>query len=692
MDYRRVHSISGRIRVHIKGKKRLSIDEAEYLEAKLRGVSFIRSVKIYERLADASVEYDGDEEEVLRSLRETDLSLSEKEKPLTGRRSLNVKTGEKLILHTIRHFTKRLFLPYPARCLFACLNSGGYISKGIRTLVKSGLKVEVLDAAAVSVSLLRKDPATAASVMFLLKIGEILEEWTHKKSVYDLADAMDIRVDTVKVKSPSGEEKETDASLVKPGDRVLVYMGTMIPFDGTVKGGEAMVNQSGLTGESAPVRKTEGDTVYAGTVLEEGNLEIEVKETAGNSRFESIVALIETGEKMKSAAAGKAERIADRLVPYSFAGVILTWLITRNVNKALSILMVDFSCALKLAMPVTVISAMRDCLKRGISVKGGKFLEAVAKADTIVFDKTGTLTKATPEVVRVIPFNGNNETEMLRTAACLEEHFPHSVANAVVRKAEEQNLRHREIHSDVRYIVAHGIASEINGKRAVIGSGHFIFEDESCIVPENEKEKFEAIPPEYSHLYLAIDGVLSAVICISDPVKETAGETIRRLKGAGFENVIMMTGDSERTAHAIATQTGIDEYYAEVLPEEKSSLILKKQKEGHTVVMVGDGVNDSPALSAANAGIAIAEGAHIAAEVADITIHTDDLLSLVLLKKLAIEMDRRVEKNYRSIIGFNSGLIILGLFGFAKPSRLALLHNASTLAIGLKSMTPLELK
>ena len=692
MDYRRVHSISGRIRVHIKGKKRLSIDEAEYLEAKLRGVSFIRSVKIYERLADASVEYDGDEEEVLRSLRETDLSLSEKEKPLTGRRSLNVKTGEKLILHTIRHFTKRLFLPYPARCLFACLNSGGYISKGIRTLVKSGLKVEVLDAAAVSVSLLRKDPATAASVMFLLKIGEILEEWTHKKSVYDLADAMDIRVDTVKVKSPSGEEKETDASLVKPGDRVLVYMGTMIPFDGTVKGGEAMVNQSGLTGESAPVRKTEGDTVYAGTVLEEGNLEIEVKETAGNSRFESIVALIETGEKMKSAAAGKAERIADRLVPYSFAGVILTWLITRNVNKALSILMVDFSCALKLAMPVTVISAMRDCLKRGISVKGGKFLEAVAKADTIVFDKTGTLTKATPEVVRVIPFNGNNETEMLRTAACLEEHFPHSVANAVVRKAEEQNLRHREMHSDVRYIVAHGIASEINGKRAVIGSGHFIFEDESCIVPENEKEKFEAIPPEYSHLYLAIDGVLSAVICISDPVKETAGETIRRLKGAGFENVIMMTGDSERTAHAIAAQTGINEYYAEVLPEEKSSLILKKQKEGHTVVMVGDGVNDSPALSAANAGIAIAEGAHIAAEVADITIHTDDLLSLVLLKKLAIEMDRRVEKNYRSIIGFNSGLIILGLFGFAKPSRLALLHNASTLAIGLKSMTPLELK
>ena len=691
MKYRILHRTYKRVRLHIEGKNKLSLKEGEYIRQALLAKSFIYNIKIYERLADVAIEFEtGEEKRALSAAAGVDIGLSKKTELSVERRSLDIETRERLVGEITAHIVKKIFFPAPARALFTFINSIGYIFKGIRTLIRSGLKVEVLDATAITVSLLRKDHATAASVMFLLKIGEILEGWTHKRSVYDLANAMDLKVDKVWIKRADGVEVEVKSDQVNPGDVVCVRMGSMIPFDGVVRDGEAMVNQSGLTGESIPVMKLVGDTVYAGTVIEEGNIEAEVRKAAGSSRFESIVSMIENSEKMKSEVQGKAERIADRLVPYSFSGVLLTWLLTRNANKALSILMVDFSCALKLAMPVTVLSAMRDCLEKGISVKGGKFLEAVAKADTIVFDKTGTLTKAEPSVVDIIPFNGNDRTEMLRIAACLEEHFPHSVANAVVRRAEEEHLRHREMHTEVRYIVAHGIASEIGGKRAVIGSGHFVFEDEGCVIPEKEREKFNFVPEEYSHLYLAIDGVLAAVICIFDPLKEASREVIGELRKSGFETVIMMTGDSKRTAAAIARETGVDEYYAEVLPEEKAERIKKAQAEGHTVVMVGDGINDSPALSAADAGIAITEGAHITREIADITIHSEDLMNLVYLKKLAVEMDKRVEKNYRDIISFNSALICLGLLGFIRPSELAILHNSFTLLTGLESMTPLK--
>lgn len=680
------HEAKGRMRIHAV-QNRMSYAQADTLLYFLHSQKEVTFAKVYDRTCDAVISYVGDRQtiiELLRGFHYEDVEVPEGLIENSGR-ELNNTYQEKLIGKIVFHYARRWILPYPIRICLTSLRSVKYIWKGLTTLAAGKIEVPVLDATAIGVSVLRSDFNTAGSIMFMLGIGELLEEWTHKKSVDDLARTMSLNVGKVWLVS-GGQEVLVSTSQIKAGDKVVVHMGNIIPFDGVVAEGEAMVNQASLTGESVPVRKTVESTAYAGTVVEEGELTILVKEVGGSSRFEKIVKMIEDSEKLKSGAESKAEHLADKLVPYSLGGTILTYLLTRNVTKALSILMVDYSCALKLAMPISVLSAIREASLYNVTVKGGKYLEAVAEADTIVFDKTGTLTKAKPTVVDVVSFNGESTDELLRIAACLEEHFPHSMAKAVVDAATQKNLEHEEMHSKVEYIVAHGIASKINEKRAVIGSAHFVFEDENCVIPEGEQEKFDALPKEYSHLYLAIEGKLAAVICIEDPLREEASAVVQSLKRAGLSKVVMMTGDSERTAAAIAKRVGVDEYYSEVLPEDKASFVEREKAAGRKVIMIGDGINDSPALSAANVGIAISDGAEIAREIADITVSSDDLYQIVTLKLLSDSLMERIKKNYRRIVGFNSLLIVLGVTGVIQPTTSALLHNSSTLLIGLESM------
>lgn len=680
------HEAKGRMRIHAV-QNRMSYAQADTLLYFLHSQKEVTFAKVYDRTCDAVISYVGDRQtiiELLRGFHYEDVEVPEGLIENSGR-ELNNTYQEKLIGKIVFHYARRWILPYPIRICLTSLRSVKYIWKGLTTLAAGKIEVPVLDATAIGVSVLRGDFNTAGSIMFMLGIGELLEEWTHKKSVDDLARTMSLNVGKVWLVS-GGQEVLVPTSQIKAGDKVVVHMGNIIPFDGVVAEGEAMVNQASLTGESVPVRKTVESTAYAGTVVEEGELTILVKEVGGSSRFEKIVKMIEDSEKLKSGAESKAEHLADKLVPYSLGGTILTYLLTRNVTKALSILMVDYSCALKLAMPISVLSAIREASLYNVTVKGGKYLEAVAEADTIVFDKTGTLTKAKPTVVDVVSFNGESTDELLRIAACLEEHFPHSMAKAVVDAATQKNLEHEEMHSKVEYIVAHGIASTINEKRAVIGSAHFVFEDENCVIPEGEQEKFDALPKEYSHLYLAIEGKLAAVICIEDPLRGEASAVVQSLKRAGLSKVVMMTGDSERTAAAIAKRVGVDEYYSEVLPEDKASFVEREKAAGRKVIMIGDGINDSPALSAANVGIAISDGAEIAREIADITVSSDDLYQIVTLKLLSDSLMERIKKNYRRIVGFNSLLIVLGVTGVIQPTTSALLHNSSTLLIGLESM------
>ena len=680
------HEAKGRMRIHAV-QNRMSYAQADTLLYFLHSQKEVTFAKVYDRTCDAVISYVGDRQtiiELLRGFHYEDVEVPEGLIENSGR-ELNNTYQEKLIGKIVFHYARRWILPYPIRICLTSLRSVKYIWKGLTTLAAGKIEVPVLDATAIGVSVLRGDFNTAGSIMFMLGIGELLEEWTHKKSVDDLARTMSLNVGKVWLVS-GGQEVLVPTSQIKAGDKVVVHMGNIIPFDGVVAEGEAMVNQASLTGESVPVRKTVESTAYAGTVVEEGELTILVKEVGGSSRFEKIVKMIEDSEKLKSGAESKAEHLADKLVPYSLGGTILTYLLTRNVTKALSILMVDYSCALKLAMPISVLSAIREASLYNVTVKGGKYLEAVAEADTIVFDKTGTLTKAKPTVVDVVSFNGESTDELLRIAACLEEHFPHSMAKAVVDAATQKNLEHDEMHSKVGYIVAHGIASTINEKRAVIGSAHFVFEDENCVIPEGEQAKFDSLPNEYSHLYLAIEGKLAAVICIEDPLREEASAVVQSLKRAGLSKVVMMTGDSERTAAAIAKRVGVDEYYSEVLPEDKASFVEREKAAGRKVIMIGDGINDSPALSAANVGIAISDGAEIAREIADITVSSDDLYQIVTLKLLSDSLMERIKKNYRRIVGFNSLLIVLGVTGVIQPTTSALLHNSSTLLIGLESM------
>ena len=680
------HETKGRMRIHAV-QNRMSYAQADTLLYFLHSRKEVTFAKVYDRTCDAVISYVGDRQTIiglLRSFHYEDVEVPEGLIENSGR-ELNNTYQEKLIGKIVFHYARRWILPYPIRICLTSIQSVKYLWKGLTTLAAGRIEVPVLDATAIGVSVLRSDFNTAGSIMFMLGIGELLEEWTHKKSVDDLARTMSLNVGKVWLVS-GGQEVLVPTSQIKAGDKVVVHMGNIIPFDGVVAEGEAMVNQASLTGESVPVRKTVESTAYAGTVVEEGELTILVKEVGGSSRFEKIVKMIEDSEKLKSGAESKAEHLADKLVPYSLGGTILTYLLTRNVTKALSILMVDYSCALKLAMPISVLSAIREASLYNVTVKGGKYLEAVAEADTIVFDKTGTLTKAKPTVVDVVSFNGESTDELLRIAACLEEHFPHSMAKAVVDAATQKNLEHEEMHSKVEYIVAHGIASTINEKRAVIGSAHFVFEDENCVIPEGEQEKFDALPKEYSHLYLAIEGKLAAVICIEDPLREEASAVVQSLKRAGLSKVVMMTGDSERTAAAIAKRVGVDEYYSEVLPEDKASFVEREKAAGRKVIMIGDGINDSPALSAANVGIAISDGAEIAREIADITVSSDDLYQIVTLKLLSDSLMERIKKNYRRIVGFNSLLIVLGVTGVIQPTTSALLHNSSTLLIGLESM------
>ena len=680
------HEMKGRLRIHII-QNRMTYAEADTLSWYLEEQENVTEVKVYERTADAVICYKGEREEILTVLKQ--FSYEKAEVPETvlssSGRQLNEEYKERLITKTVLHYGSKLFLPMPVRAVITSVKSVKYIWKGIRCLAHGRLEVPVLDATAISVSVFRKDFATAGSVMFLLGIGEIIEEWTHKKSVGDLARSMSLNVKKVWLKRED-QEILVKSSEVQPGDEIIVHMGNVIPFDGEVSDGEGMVNQASLTGEAMPVRRVSGQSVYAGTVLEEGELQIRVKAVTGSTRYEKIVSMIEDSEKLKSSVEGKAEHLADRLVPYTLLGTGAAWLLTRNVTRTLSVLMVDFSCALKLAMPITVLSAIREAGENHITVKGGKFLEAVADADTIVFDKTGTLTKATPTVKDVVVFGEYPKEEALRIAACLEEHFPHSMAKAVVDAAKERNLSHEEMHSKVEYIVAHGISSYINDKKVVIGSSHFVFEDEECTIDPQYQDRYDTLPSEYSHLYLAIEHKLAAVICIEDPLREEAAEMVKSLKAAGITKVVMMTGDSERTAAAIAKRVGVDEYYAEVLPEDKANFVEKEKAEGRKVIMIGDGINDSPALSAADAGIAISDGAEIAREIADITIAADDLREVVTLKLLSNLMLKRIHRNYRSIVGINSGLIVLGVTGMIQPTMSALLHNTSTLLISLRSM------
>ena len=684
-----LHDTAGRLRVHL-CCKRMTLRQADVLEYYLLAVDGVRSVKVYDRTRDAVVVYDAERECMIRALARFSFEKAEKLDlaPEHTSRTLNREFEDKLALTVMRRCASNLFLPAPVTSALAVIRSAKYIKEGLLALWHRKLSVAVLDATAVTVSMVRGDFATAGSVMFMLRLGEILEEWTHKKSVADLASAMSLRVENV-WQQVDGTEVLTKVTDVKPGDRIVIRTGGMIPLDGRVVEGEAMVNQSSLTGESMPVAKWPGSPVYAGTVAEEGECVVCVEKVSGSGRYDRVVRMIEESEKLKSTAEDKASRMADRLVPYTLGGTAVTYLLTRDVTKMLAVLMVDFSCALKLAIPVAVLSAMRESSGHHISVKGGRFLEAVAKADTIVFDKTGTLTYATPKVAQVIPFGGHREADMLRLAACLEEHYPHSMANAVVEEAKRQGLTHEEYHSQVQYVVAHGISSMVEDKKVIIGSAHFVFEDEGCCIPEGEQEKYDALPAAYSHLYLCIDGELAAVICIHDPLRREAKDAVKALHESGFTNVVMMTGDNRRTAESVAAEVGVDAVYAEVLPEDKAAFIRQEKEKGHTVIMVGDGVNDSPALSEADAGIAISTGAAIAKEIADITVASEDLFELVTLRKLSEALMARIHGSYRFIVAFNLSLITLGVAGVLPPAISALLHNTSTLGIGLKNMTDL---
>ena len=680
------HEIKGRIRVHF-CQKRMTFEEADTLQYYLDSQEMITSSKVQERTQDATICYTGEKSAVialLRSFHYEKVDVPDVYRQNSGRET-NREYWDKLVTKVVVHYGNKLFLPMPIRTVITGVKSVKYIYQGIHTLLQRKIEVPVLDATAIGVSMFRGDISTAGSVMFLLGIGEILEEWTHKKSVDDLARSMSLNISRVWLCN-DGQEMLVPTTKIQTGDLVRVHMGNMVPFDGTVAEGEAMVNQASLTGESEPVRKYIESTVYAGTVVEEGELTIRVKETNGSSKFDKIVTMIEESEKLKSGLESKAEHLADRLVPYTLLGTGITYLLTRNMTKAISVLMVDFSCALKLAMPISVLSAIREASNYHVTVKGGRYLEAMAEADTIVFDKTGTLTKAQPTVKQVVAFNGMSENELLRIAACLEEHFPHSMAKAVVQAAIDRHLVHEELHSKVEYIVAHGISSKINDKKVVIGSYHFVFEDEKCAVPDGMMEEFDKLPSECSHLFMAIDHELAAVICIEDPLREEAAAVVRKLKETGISKVVMMTGDSDRTAKAIAARVGVDEYYSEVLPEDKASFVEEEKKAGRKVIMIGDGINDSPALSAADIGIAISDGAEIAREIADITVGADGLNELVTLKLISDGLMKRIHKNYRFIVGFNTGLIVLGVAGILQPATSALLHNTSTLMIGLKSM------
>lgn len=684
------HEIPGRIRIHME-QKQMSYKEADTLLYYLDTLEYVTQAKVYRRTADACVCFSGKRElliQALRKFRYTSVKVPDEVLTNSGRQ-LNDIYQEKLIGKVLFHYAGKIFLPYPVRKAVVLWKAVHYLKEGWKSLARRKLEVAVLDASAIGISVLRGDFNTAASVMFLLGVGETLEEWTHKKSVGDLARSMSLNVSKVWLKS---EEQEVlvDSRKIKEGDNIVVHMGNVIPFDGVVCEGEGMVNQSSLTGEPLPVLKKAGGYVYAGSVLEEGELTFTVKKAGGSSRYEKIVEMIEESEKLKSSLEGKAERLADRLVPVTFAGTALTWLFTRNITKALAVLMVDFSCALKLTMPIAVLSAIRQAGSYDITVKSGKFLEAVAEAETIVLDKTGTLTKAMPTVKMIVPFCEAGENELLRIAACLEEHFPHSMAKAVVSAAKKAGLEHEEMHSKVEYIVAHGISSSIEGKRVFIGSAHFIFDDEKCTVPKEYQKQFESLPEEYSHLYLAIDGVLAAVICIEDPLREESASVVRALKGAGFQKVVMMTGDNERTAAFIARKAGVDEYYSEVLPEDKAMFIEKEKAKGKKVLMVGDGINDSPALSAADAGIAVSDGSELAREIADITIPADNLYQIVRLKYLSQALMRRINRNYKEIVGINTLLILLGVGGMIQPTTTAMFHNMSTIAISLQSMQNLS--
>ena len=680
------HEIKGRIRVHF-CQKRMTFEEADTLQYYLDSQEIITSSKVQERTQDATICYTGEKSAVialLRSFHYEKVDVPDVYRQNSGRET-NREYWDKLVTKVVVHYGNKLFLPMPIRTVITGVKSVKYIYQGIHTLLQRKIEVPVLDATAIGVSMFRGDISTAGSVMFLLGIGEILEEWTHKKSVDDLARSMSLNISRVWLCN-DGQEMLVPTTKIQTGDLVRVHMGNMVPFDGTVAEGEAMVNQASLTGESEPVRKYIESTVYAGTVVEEGELTIRVKETNGSSKFDKIVTMIEESEKLKSGLESKAEHLADRLVPYTLLGTGITYLLTRNMTKAISVLMVDFSCALKLAMPISVLSAISEASNYHVTVKGGRYLEAMAEADTIVFDKTGTLTKAQPTVKQVVAFNGMSENELLRIAACLEEHFPHSMAKAVVQAAIDRHLVHEELHSKVEYIVAHGISSKINDKKVVIGSYHFVFEDEKCAVPDGMMEAFDKLPSECSHLFMAIDHELAAVICIEDPLREEAAAVVRKLKETGISKVVMMTGDSDRTAKAIAARVGVDEYYSEVLPEDKASFVEEEKKAGRKVIMIGDGINDSPALSAADIGIAISDGAEIAREIADITVGADSLNELVTLKLISDGLMKRIHKNYRFIVGFNTGLIVLGVAGILQPATSALLHNTSTLMIGLKSM------
>ena len=682
------HESRGRMRVHME-QYRMTYEQADTLLYVIHNHRNVTFVKVYDRTADAVIEYVGDREQIIELLRHFHYESANVPQTVikTSGRELNNSYQEKLIGSVVWHYSKKLLLPWPIRTALTIGRSVKYIGMGLKCLLQRKIEVPVLDATAITVSLITKDFSTAGSIMFLLGIGELLEEWTHKKSVDDLARSMSLNVSRVWLRTPENQEILVESSKIEKGDRVVVHMGNVIPFDGEVLDGDAMVNQASLTGESVPVQRTVGNTVFAGTVVEEGEITIRVKEVEGNNRFDQIVTMIEESEKLKSELEGKAEHYADKLVPWTLGATGLTYLLTRNVTKAMSILMVDFCCALKLAMPISVLSAIREASLYNVTVKGGKFLEAVAEADTIVFDKTGTLTKAHPTVVDVVNFNDEySSDDMLRVAACLEEHFPHSMAKAVVDAASKRGLSHEEMHTKVEYIVAHGIATSINGKRTVIGSYHFVFEDEKCVVPAGKEPLFESLPLYYSHLYLAIEGKLSAVICIEDPLRDEAAAVVTSLKKAGISKVVMMTGDSERTASVIAKKVGVDEYYAEVLPEEKAAFVEKEKAKGRKVIMIGDGINDSPALSAANVGIAISDGAEIAREIADITVGSDDLYQIVTLKYISNALMKRIKSNYRKIVGFNSGLIALGVAGVLPPTTTALLHNGSTILISVNSM------
>lgn len=682
------HESRGRMRVHME-QYRMTYEQADTLLYVIHNHRNVTFVKVYDRTADAVIEYVGDREQIIELLRHFHYESANVPQTVikTSGRELNNSYQEKLLGSVVWHYSKKLLLPWPIRTALTVGRSIKYIGIGLKCLLQRKIEVPVLDATAITVSLVTKDFSTASSIMFLLGIGELLEEWTHKKSVDDLARSMSLNVSKVWLRTPENQEILVESSKIENGDKVVVHMGNVIPFDGEVLDGDAMVNQASLTGESVPVQRTVGNTVFAGTVVEEGEITIRVKEVEGNNRFDQIVTMIEESEKLKSELEGKAEHYADKLVPWTLGATGLTYLLTRNVTKAMSILMVDFCCALKLAMPISVLSAIREASLYNVTVKGGKFLEAVAEADTIVFDKTGTLTKAHPTVVDVVNFNDEySSDDMLRVAACLEEHFPHSMAKAVVDAASKKGLSHEEMHTKVEYIVAHGIATSINGKRTVIGSYHFVFEDEKCVVPEGKKPLFESLPLYYSHLYLAIEGKLSAVICIEDPLRDEAAAVVTSLKKAGISKVVMMTGDSERTASVIAKKVGVDEYYAEVLPEDKAAFVEREKAKGRKVIMIGDGINDSPALSAANVGIAISDGAEIAREIADITVGSDDLYQIVTLKYISNALMKRIKSNYRKIVGFNSGLIALGVAGVLPPTTTALLHNGSTILISVNSM------